>query len=117
MKPSSSMTILLGIAVLITASLAFAASPRRGQPAPPRIEPSGGEYPLNVKVNVVIRSEPGTTLAYTLDGSFPGHYNGIRIESNYTELDLPPRDTILRAVAIRRDQQISGTREARFIRR
>ena len=83
---------------------------------PPLISPRGGKYGLNEPVTVHIRSQPNTTLVYTLDNSFPSGGHGIRADHNVATFPLPPGDVTIRAIAIRKGFEQSPTAVAKFIR-
>jgi hypothetical protein len=110
-------TLLIAISLLAACFAAAEAGTPRRSPPPPMIEPAGGEYPLNARVTVVIRAEAGAELVYTLDGTAPGPANGVRVESGYEEISLPPRDVVIRAAAMRPGLPPGGTRQAVFTRR
>lgn len=83
---------------------------------PPLISPRGGEYTLNEPVTVHIRSRPNTTLIYTLDGSIPTPGHGIRADHNAATFPLPPGDTTIRAIAVRKGFDPSPIAAAKFVR-
>ena len=107
--------VLLAAAVAaVTAGMGDAAQQRR--PDAPGITPSGGTYPLNAKVRVSIRGEPGSQIVYTLDGQIPEYNNGIRSESNVVFFDLPPGDVTVKAASFRTGMPKSQVRRADFKR-
>lgn len=114
--PRFAAALAIAAAILFTIPWTPAATPR-GEPAPPQITPAMGEFPLNARVNVIIRCEPGATVVYTLDGTTPGPYSGIHAKTNHVEIDLPQRDVVIRAAALLPGQPMSRVREARFTRK
>ena len=75
---------------------------------PPEILPSGGNF--SSPVPVALRSEPGATIYYTLDGTVPGT-NDLRYVRPFTLAD----PTIVRAKAFKPDCTKSVTAKAFFL--
>lgn len=107
---------LFGIFLLLAAAAAPVQPGETQRPAAPAITPDGGDYPQNAAIRISIRSDPGSVVIYTLDGSDPGWTNGIRSESNLVFFDLPPGDVIVKAAAHRPGQPLGLTRIAKFFR-
>ena len=104
----------VAIVCVCLAAAAQAASQR--QLRAPLISPDGGSFGLNQSVTVTLRSEAGSQIIYTLDGTIPSHGNGIRVERDRVSLLLPPGDTTIRAIAVRAGFDTSPTAKAVFTR-
>ncbi len=113
MNPPLRALVLLCLPLLWAAAPAAGADSRLSAPA---LTPCGGAYSLSAVVRVSIRSDPGTVVVYTLDGTNPAWNRGIKAESNLVFFDLPPGDVVVRAAALKPGVGRGPVSEAKFTR-